>query len=407
MKKIMILGAGIYQVPLILEAKRKGYYTIVVSYQGHYPGFALADKCCYLDTTDEEAVLEAAKEEQIDGICTTGTDVAMHTVGYVCRRLGLSGLPYEASLVVTDKFRMKEAFAKGGVSSARFYKTYSLSEAQQYFAQMQAGGADAAMVKAVDSSGSRGITKVTNVVELEHAYLEAQRVTHQPYILLEEFVEGHEIGVDGFISNGEITLMLPHEKFVFRTGGTTIPAGHGFPLQCDPELYAEVCRQMELAVRATGLDNCAFNADVLVRGRQAWILEIGGRAGATGIPELVSIYSGFSFYEKILENAMGHVPDFTVKDQTPCMSGLLFSPVNGLVTEVDETGLEELRAQGIRVSLDYEVGEGVPKVQNGSDRIGQFIVQGDFPEDPAEIRSRIYEKILVSGRTLCELWDKL
>lgn len=406
MKKIMILGAGIYQVPLILEAKKKGYYTIVVSYKGHYPGFQLADKCYYLNTTDTEAVLDAAKKEQIDGICTTGTDVAMYTVGYVCRALNLNGIPCEASLTVTDKCRMKEAFAKGGVSSAKFYKTYSLSEAQQMFAQMQAQGAKAAMVKAVDSSGSRGITKIMDVEELERAYFEAQKVTRRPYILLEEFIEGHEIGVDGFISGGEITLMLPHEKFVLHTGGTTIPAGHGFPLSCDPKLYDEICRQMELAVRATGLDNCAFNADVLVSGEQAWILEIGGRAGATGIPELISIYSGFSFYEKILENALGCTPDFLAKGQTPCMSKLLFSPINGMVTAIDEAGLAKLRKDGVEISLDYQVGEAVRRVQNGSDRIGQFVIRTECVDELKKMCDQIYEKIFVSGQSLDTLWKK-
>ena len=41
MKKIMILGAGIYQVPLIKTAKKLGLYTIVVSIPGNYPGFEL------------------------------------------------------------------------------------------------------------------------------------------------------------------------------------------------------------------------------------------------------------------------------------------------------------------------------------------------------------------------------
>ena len=39
MKKIMILGAGIYQVPLIKTAKRLGICSIVVSIPGNYPGF--------------------------------------------------------------------------------------------------------------------------------------------------------------------------------------------------------------------------------------------------------------------------------------------------------------------------------------------------------------------------------
>ena len=71
MKKIMILGAGIYQVPLIKTAKRMGLYTIVVSIPGNYPGFALADKVYYENTVDDEKILEIARAEQIDGIVTT------------------------------------------------------------------------------------------------------------------------------------------------------------------------------------------------------------------------------------------------------------------------------------------------------------------------------------------------
>ena len=44
MKKLIILGAGIYQAPLIRQAKELGLFVIVVSSPGDYPGFALADK---------------------------------------------------------------------------------------------------------------------------------------------------------------------------------------------------------------------------------------------------------------------------------------------------------------------------------------------------------------------------
>ena len=57
MKKIMILGAGIYQVPLIQTAKRLGIYSIAVSIPGNYPGFAYADKVYYENTTDWEKIL--------------------------------------------------------------------------------------------------------------------------------------------------------------------------------------------------------------------------------------------------------------------------------------------------------------------------------------------------------------
>ena len=105
---LMILGAGIYQVPLIKKAKELGYHTIVVSYPGPYPGFDIADEVLYLDTTDSEAILDAARNMNIKGICTTGTDVAMGSIGLVNDTLGLSGISGQAARVLTDKSVMKK-----------------------------------------------------------------------------------------------------------------------------------------------------------------------------------------------------------------------------------------------------------------------------------------------------------
>jgi phosphoribosylaminoimidazole carboxylase (NCAIR synthetase) len=128
-EKIMILGAGIYQVPLILKAKELGIYTIVVSIRGNYPGFNFADKCYFLDTRDFEGILEAASNEKIDGIITTGTDVAVKAIGYVNDKLGLSGISYRAAELSTDKALMKDAFVKGGVKSAEYSKVDTIEDA--------------------------------------------------------------------------------------------------------------------------------------------------------------------------------------------------------------------------------------------------------------------------------------
>ena len=155
-KKIMILGAGTYQVPLIATAKRMGLFTIVVSVPGDYAGFKLADKIYELDTRDREGVLAAAKAEQIDGICTSGTDVAVSTIGYVCQEMGLTGIPLNAAEILTDKALMKETFLAGGVDTSQGMRAYNTEEATK--AANIIGYP--AVVKRVDSSGRRGITVV-------------------------------------------------------------------------------------------------------------------------------------------------------------------------------------------------------------------------------------------------------
>ena len=179
MKKIMILGAGIYQVPLIRTARRMGLYTIVVSIPGDYPGFALADKIYELNTRDKEAILAAAEKEQIDGICTSGTDVAVSTIGYVCEKMHLSGIPYEAAEILTDKAKMKDAFRQGGVSAADGMRVRSAEEAQKAAEQL----GYPVVVKRVDSSGSRGITVVEHSGQIEEAYENARNGSARDYVL--------------------------------------------------------------------------------------------------------------------------------------------------------------------------------------------------------------------------------
>ena len=68
-KKLMILGAGIYQVPLIRKAKEMGLETYVLSYPGNYPGIPLADHYAPLDTRDKEAILRNGCGRGIHRIC--------------------------------------------------------------------------------------------------------------------------------------------------------------------------------------------------------------------------------------------------------------------------------------------------------------------------------------------------
>lgn len=403
MKKLMILGAGVYQAPLIRKAKEMGLYVIAVSCPGDYPGFALADRVYPIDTRNREGILEAAKKERIDGICTSGTDVAVGAIGYVCQSMGLCGLSFAAAERVTDKWRMKEAFSQSGVSSPRYEKAASAEQARQAARRL---GYPLA-VKAVDSSGSRGITIVEEEGRLEAAFQAALAVSRRDYALAEEFVQAREIGVDGFVKGGRLVFFAPHEKYMFQGDHASVPAGHSFPYRGSKRLLEEIKRQMQLAVEAVGLDECPVNADVLTDGTRVWILEIGGRAGATCIPELISVYYGFSFYEKIIQNALGEKAEFPkispAAGATPCMGRLLMSPVAGTIAHLDEERLEELRASGVQIAIDYPAGHRVEAMENGTNRLGHVIARAGTEEEFQEIYRLAQRCVWIGDETLAQL----
>lgn len=398
-KKLMILGAGIYQVPLIQQAKEMGLYTVVVSCPGDYPGFAFADKVYPVDTCDQAQVLAAARAEKISGICTSGTDVAVRTIGYVCRQMGLHGLPYEASKCVTDKALMKGVFSRHGVSTPRYEKVTSLYQAEQAAARL----GYPLVVKAVDSSGSRGVVIVREEGQLEQAFFEARQVSKKDHVLAEEYIRAEEIGVDGFVKDGRLVFFAPHEKYLFRGGQVTVPAGHSFPYICTEKIRANIRRQMQLAVGAAGLDDCPVNADVLVDGDRVWILEIGGRTGATCIPELISMHYGFSFYEKMILNALGEEVSFQASPGIPCEGRLLMSPVDGRITKIDGEKLQSLRQRGIQILIDFAPGHRVGAMKNGTDRIGHVIARAETGEGFRKIYEEVQSCIWIGDKTLMDL----
>lgn len=399
MKKIVILGAGIYQVPLIKAAKEKGLYVIVASIPGNYPGFALADKVYYINTTDKEAVLEMAKNENIAAIVTTGTDVAMSTIGYVCDRMGLPGISLEASRIVTDKALMKEAFFEHKVKTASFKRVRSLDEVVEAFEEIKAP----AILKIVDKSGSRGISRIDSVEDIERAYTYASEATNADYMILESFISGKEIGVDAFIQKGEIKLIVPHDKLVYTTKRTGIPMGHICPISASDELNEAINTEVIKAIRATGLDNCAVNVDAFVTdNNEIYIIEIAGRCGATGIPEVISGYMGVDYYDAIIDNALGKAVEFP---KYP-----MGKPTASVLLHADKTGvLEEIRYKCFKqeyvneacdieksasVNLDYAPGELVHEFENGTHRIGQAV----FSEDTIE---EVLKQIDIFNKNLC------
>ena len=375
MKKIMILGAGIYQVPLIKTAKKNGIYTIVVSIPGNYPGFAIADKVYYENTVDHETIMRLAKEEQIDGIVTAGTDVAVITIGKVCDEMGLKGLSAEAAEAATNKLIMKTCYEANGVNTARFRK---IAVSDEDYAGKLAGLEFPLIFKSVDSSGSRGITRVDTPEEFEAARQNAINNTRSDYYIVEEFIEGDEFGAQAFVQDGVVEFILPHGDYVFH-GDTGVPIGHYAPFDVSPEMIDAIRAELEKAVRAMGLNNCAVNADFIMKDGKAYVLEVGGRSGATCLAELTSIYYGFDYYEKILRVALGEKVDFTPAEVlTPNASMLLSTDKAGTI--VSQTNGNEPDPDIVDIHFDYNVGDSVRAFRVGPDRIGHVITKGETLE---------------------------
>ncbi len=387
MKKIMILGAGIYQVPLIKQAKKMGLHTIVVSYPGNYPGFKYADEIENIDIRDQDKVLAAAKKHNINGICTSGSDVGVKSIGFVNDILGLNGVSYASAQLASNKYYMKKAFQKNNVKTPKGYKVSNIDEAINAFYEL---GKDT-IFKTVDSSGNRGIFHIKDPVMIEKAFQDSLFYSKCSYILVEEFLAGTEIGAEAFIQNGKITFILPHNKIIIEKN-SPIPIGQWVPIESNVKLIMEIEHQVNKAINALNINNSAVNTDIILHNDGAYIVEIGARAGGGAcLPESVSLYYGFNHYENIIKTALSEIIDFKFKSPTPNACQMLISNKKGKIKKIDYSKVND--PDLVYLSFDYKEGEIVPEFTNKTDRIGHIIVKGKSAEEAKEKLQGLIEQI--------------
>ena len=373
MKNVLILGAGIYQVPLIRKAKELGYRVLVCSIPGNYPGLSISDKVFMEDTTDKEACLRIAKENNIAAVCTAGTDVALPTLGHIVDQLGLKGPSENTSLYSSNKFLMKEAFLKYNVSTAKFKKVKTFEECCDAVKEIGIP----CVLKVVDSSGSRGIQIVREESILQNAYESVKPYTKKDYILVEEFLEGEEFGAQAFIYEGKVYFVMPHSDEVYQ-GETGVPFGHSVPLGGNLTPYYDAIQNESIkAINSLGIDNTAVNLDFILYKGKPYVLEVGARCGATGLAELVSLYYGIDYYSIIIQSALGELDVKKLeglKQKHAATALLITSDKSGIISSYNQNIKDP---QLFDFSLDYMIGDHINAFRTGPDRLGQVIVLGD------------------------------
>ena len=197
MNKIMILGAGVGQVPLIRKAIELKLYVIVITPQGPYPGISMANKVYYEDVRNKEKILDIAKQEQINYIISDQLDVAVASVAYVAEKMHLPGIGYQCSLNFTNKFLMKENVQKIGIKTAKHCEVNSLEEAQKEISNFHLP----IVIKPEDSDASRGVFIIKNLSQLVELFPITKSYSISGKIICEEFISGQEYVVDGIASN--------------------------------------------------------------------------------------------------------------------------------------------------------------------------------------------------------------
>lgn len=386
MKRILMLGGSIYQTYAIKEAVRQGHYVITCDYLPENPGHQFAHEYHNVSTTDKEAVLALARELKVDGVVAYASDPAAPTAAYVCEQLGLPTSPYRSVEILSKKHLFRQYLAEHGfnVPKARSYRTY-----EEAIADIDTFNLPV-MVKPVDSSGSKGINKLTDKKQLKAYVEDALSYSRDKIFLIEEFIvkNGPQISGDAFSVDGRLVFhCLGNEFYSKKVDKDFAPLGECWPTVMLQEVIDTLTADLQRLITSLGMRSNAYNVEAIYgEDGKVYILELGARSGGSLIPQVTALATGVDMVPYVIKAALGE----------DC-SDLKMAPVKGYwsnyMVHANETG----RYAGIEYDegfqenhlVDYvtdtKIGDIVHKYRDAQDCIGELILRYDNPEQMNEV----------------------
>ena len=268
----------------------------------------VADFFYPIDVKDKEQILEVCQQVGINGITTIAADLPVPTINYVASRMGLISNPDEYSAITTNKYLMRQCFTENDVPSPKFSL---VTPSGDYDIK---GFEFPLIVKPTDRSGSKGVEKVLDPVQLDTAIKRAQEVSFKHEAIIEEFVTGCEISVESISYKGQHYILQITDKVT--TGAPFfVELEHHQPSSLPEDIQ---CRVKEIVLHALDALYIQFGAShselKITENGDIKIIEIGARMGGDFIgSDLVKLSTGYDFLQGVVEVAMGdfHEPQLT------------------------------------------------------------------------------------------------
>lgn len=376
MKKIMILGASILQLPAIEKAIEMGLEVIAVDMNPEAIGFKVPGVVKeVISTIDTPAILEAAKRHQINGIMTLASDMPMQSVAVVSHELGLVGISEDTALKATNKAFMRDALKEAGVPVPLYFRVNGKDAFKKAVEKVKEAGYKC-IVKPADNSGSRGVDLLREDADLNTAYDYTIHYSRGGEIIVEEFMEGPEVSVETLAVDGEVHVIQITDKLT--TGAPYfVEMGHSQPSQLSGEVK-EIIREVAIAAnKAIGIQNGPSHTEIKVTKDGPKIVELGARLGGDCITtHLVPLSTGVDMVECSIRIALGEKPELEPKWNKGSAIRYLKTGT-GVVKEI--TGVEEAERlpSVIQVSIVHGVGEQVGEIKSSVDRAGFVVAQAE------------------------------
>ncbi|RLA20873.1 MAG: phosphoribosylglycinamide synthetase [Gammaproteobacteria bacterium] len=299
-KKLLIAGGGYADIPLIKSAQKLGFHVITSGNNPDDLGHKESDETCLADFSDPEAMLSVAKDLKVDAICSCANDFSAISSAYVAEQLGLPGHDsYETTKLLHHKDSYRD-FALANDIPTPYAKGFSdvastLLVIDEFKFPI--------MIKPVDLTGGKGITKIDDKARVESALENAFSQSKTKRIVIEEFVTGSHHGFSAFIRDGKVVFHFTDNEHYYLNQYMVSAAST--PSTVPKEAVDELINQSEKICSLLSLKTGIFHVQFILHDNRPVIIEICRRPPGDLYIKLVEHATGVDYASWIISAAAG------------------------------------------------------------------------------------------------------
>lgn len=392
--RVLVVGAGPFQLDVIDAARRLGAEVIAVDRRADAPGMARADRAIAIDTSDVAAVVEVARTWRVTGVVTAASDVAVSAVAAVAEALSLPGLRPEVARRCHDKL---ETFSWLRARDLAVPDTLPVQSAHDAREAVAALGGYPVVVKPRSSAGGRGVSIVGRPELLERALERALSYAGPDEgALVQRFVGGTSVGVEAFFAGGDLVAAFVMDDQY--QDGFVSPVGHSLPSTLPGPVLDAVRLDVARFASAIGLADGPANFDLRRDGETTVLLEINARLGGNSITDLVRACHGVDLAEATVLGAVGRDPRTALAPtrESPTAARLMLTRGRGRARVAAPDARWQAHPDVLTLDVVVRDGELPTLVADAWTILGRCIVRGATPNAAAELARAVADAVSAS-----------
>jgi biotin carboxylase len=302
-------------------------------------------------------------------------DRAVMVAAMAAERLGLRHAPVEAVAATRDKGVMRTALARAGVPQPAFAVAGPRDD-------LSALGFPV-VIKPLSRSGSQGVIRADDPDAARDAAARVREILGDASapLLIEAFVPGVEIAVEGIVRAGNLNVLAVFDKPDPLDGPYFEETIYVTPSRLDDAVLARVRATTAATVAALGITEGPVHAELRVPpSGDPVVIEMAARSIGGLCSRSLRFGLGVSLEQLVVRAALG-LPAHDLRPQWPA-AGVMMLPIPRSGTLVAVRGQDEARAVPGIAGLELSIVPGRPVVAlpEGDRYLGFLFARGKDPE---------------------------